>query len=246
MVNKKVILTVALTMGAFVSVVIVGCAKKENKELSNNSKVENNINNNIDSNKEDKNNEKDKEDKNNYDGVNEIKNVKIDFNVNLENEKELLTIISKSFKKYYDLDIPTDGSIKFNLNKSVTEKTGEEILNAAYVGKLGETQYYLNIVINKTKKNMERIDRYNYSVKESEEKISTDEAKKIAEKFLKKVDLQKYNLAKNINVTESSRDGYRVIFEGEKQGNNNPAIIVAVNPYSSIVSSFMDFWGIAE
>lgn len=234
MVNKKVILTVVLTLGALVSVVVVGCTKQRNKELDNNLNIENNSNNNIDSSEEVKNNK---------DELDTIKDNNINFNVDLDNERELLNIISKSFKKYYDLDIPTDGSIKFNLNKTVTEKTGDEILNAGYVGNLGETQYYLNIVINKTRKSMERIDRYNYSIKESEEKISTAEAKKIAEKFLNEVDEEKYNLVRNINVTESSRDGYRIIFEGEKKGNDSPAIIVAVNPYSSIVSSFMNFWG---
>ena len=232
--RKRVILTIVANI-VIISIIIATVSMgKNDKHIDNDKKNQINIENNI------------KNNSNSSDKLNENKtndeNVKIDLSVDLNNEKELLKVIGSFFKRYYEIDIPSDGSIKFTLNKTISEKNGDEILNAGYMGDLHKKKYYLNIVINKTQKKMERIDRYDYSVEEKEEEISEIEAKKIAEKFLKQVDAEKYSLVKDIKVTENSRDGYVVIFKDENYQQNNNSIIVAVNPYSSMVSSFMSSW----
>ncbi|AWZ47696.1 hypothetical protein C3495_02020 [Clostridiaceae bacterium 14S0207] len=170
-------------------------------------------------------------------------NIKLDVDkVDLDSEKDLINLISKAFKKYYGVNVPTDGSIKFKLKQPVVQENKGDIISADWVGKLNETQYYLNIVINKGSKKIERIDMYDYSIEEKENEISEEEAKKIAEDFFKRTENEKLKDIESVTVLQSSKDGYSVVFKKKNFENNKQAIIIAVNPYASVVSSFSSYW----
>ncbi|CAM2892268.1 hypothetical protein HAHI6034_01600 [Hathewaya histolytica] len=165
-------------------------------------------------------------------------------NIVLNSKEEVNKFAKTVFKKYFALDIENDPNVTFNIEERRIEETSENLWFCTWMGLFDGKNLYLNLLVDKDSGRIKKIDNYNYSEVGTEEKVDEKKAKTIALDFISKIDRKNLDLIGDVKVIKNSKDGYKVIIPKKSEGGSSTQeiIMVAVNPYSGLVSSFTDLW----